>query len=137
MTAPNFPVLAKSQDSKYFTVEMEDVALKTKMDGGYVVSRAKHTRKPRKTFKAGYTGISNADKLILQNFYESVGGGSVIFNWVSPIKLVTSVMQQNGSQITVTSTDSYAVRFVEKMIFQYAGIGNTQMWDVQFSIEQA
>lgn len=120
MANPIFPTLAKGQDSKHYGVELEDPAMRTQMEGGYVVSRAKHTRRPRRTFKTGFTGIGAADYATLQNFWDTVRGGSVIFDWTDPI---TNVVWQ--------------VRFAEKLVFKYAGIGNTRLWDVMASFEQA
>lgn len=121
MANPIFPILAKGQDSKFYKVSQENVALTTKMDGGYVVSRAKHTRKPRKTYTTGYTGIGNADRALLQNFWDTVRGGSVVFDWTDPIS--NTVIQ---------------VRFVgEGFEFAYVGMGVAQIWDVSFQLEQA
>lgn len=110
----------KSQDSKFYEVSLEDTSMVTKMDGGYVVSRAKHTRKPRRSFKTGFTAILNQDRVTLTTFYESVKGGSVVFDWIDPIEQVT-----------------YQVRFTSPLMFKYVGMGVAQLWDVSFSLEQA
>jgi hypothetical protein len=123
MTNPVFPTLALpkgGQDSTQFAIKVEDVAIKTEMEGGYVVSRARHTRTPRQTFSTGYKGISDADRTTLQNFYNTVGGGSVIFDWANPVDLVT-----------------YQVRFASELEFRYAGVGVTKLWDVSFQVQQA
>lgn len=121
MANPIFPTLAKGQDSKYYKVTQENTAMSTKMDGGYVVSRAKHTRKPRKAFVSGFTSILNVDKTKLQDFWETVRGGSVIFDWTDPASKVV-----------------FQVRFVgESLEFSYVGKGATQLWDVSFKVEQA
>lgn len=121
MPNPIFPTLAKGQDSKFYKVAQENTALTTKMEGGYVVSRAKHTRKPRKTWTTGFSSILNADRIKLQDFWDTVRGGSVIFDWTDPI--TNTVMQ---------------VRFVgEGLEFSYVGMGVAQLWDVSFQLEQA
>ena len=120
MTNPVFPKMDKEQDSKFYEISLEDVALKTQLDGGYVVSRAKHTRKPRKTFQTGYSSILNADRARLEAFYAQVRGGSVVFDWTDPIDKVV-----------------HQVRFADEMRFQYVGVGVAQLWDVQFKLEQA
>lgn len=119
MTTPFFPPLSTTQDSKFYSVEMEDVALMSQMDGGYVVSRARTTKAPRTTFTTGFTSISNADMQTLQAFYASVMGGSVIFGWNDPITGTT-----------------WQVRFIDKKLnFKYTGLGIAQLWDVQFSLQ--
>lgn len=120
MTNPVFPTTSKGQDSKFYEVSREDPALKTEMEGGYVVSRAKHTRRPRRKFKTGYTGIGNADRVILEGFYDKVRGGSVVFDWKDPIEQTV-----------------YQVRFAQPPAFKYAGIGINQLWDVTIELEQA
>ena len=119
MTNPVFPADPK-QDSKYYEVELEDPTLRTNMEGGYVVTRPKHTRKPRRTFKSGCTSITSDQRKALEDFYDSVRGGSVIFDWTDP----------------VTGT-VFQVRFKEKISFKYTGMGITQLWDVTFTLEQA
>lgn len=120
MTNPVFPTLAMLQDSKFYSVEQEDVGLKTTMDGGYVVSRAKHTRTPRRTFTTGFTTIRTADKALLEAFYTTVRGSSVIFDWTDPVSLTV-----------------YQVRFADKLTFKYTGMGAMQLWDVGVKLEQA
>ncbi|MFM0095681.1 hypothetical protein PQQ87_08710 [Paraburkholderia nemoris] len=118
---PVSPQMSTGEDSKNFGIEYEDPSMQTKMDGGYVVSRAKFTRTPRRTWTSGYTSISNSDKQILSNFYQSVMGGSVIFDWTSP---------QDG-QI-------YQVRFISGSLkFRYTGIGTSQLWDVTYQVQEA
>lgn len=121
MTNPVFPTMDKDQDSRFYGVELEDVAMKTKMDGGYVVSRAKHTRRPRRTFSTGFSGIGNPDRARLESFYDQVRGGADVFDWTDPIEQKV-----------------YQVRFADnKLSFRYVGIGISQLWDVQIRLEQA
>lgn len=122
MPNPLFPTLSggTKPDAADFSVSYEDPALRTDMEGGYVVSRARHTRTPRKTFKVVYRNISNADKILIENFWNTVRGGSVIFDWVNPEDTLT-----------------YAVRFKDSLSSNYEGMGNTKRWDCSFSVEQA
>ena len=123
MANPIFPTLALAkggQDSTQFTITPEDVAIKSEMEGGYVVSRARHTRTPRKTFGTGYKSISDADRQTLLAFYAQVGGGAVIFDWTDPVDKLT-----------------WQVRFDGEMAFRYVGIGTTKLWDVSFRLQQA
>lgn len=120
MSNPVFPTLSKGQDSQFYEMTPEDPALKTQMEGGYVVSRPKHTRKPRRTFKTGFSSITQADYTTLMTFWETVRGGSLIFDWTDP----------------ATGT-VYQVRFAAQPAFKYVGKGNTRLWDVQMTLEQA
>ena len=121
MTTPVFPTLSTGADSKYYSLEVEDLSIQSPMDGGYIVSRARTTRAPRITFTTGYTQLSNADMQAIQSFYASVCGGSVIFNWLDPV-----------------TRNVYQVRFMDKKLnFKYTGMGYNQMWDVQFTLTQA
>lgn len=123
MANPVFPNLVLDRgglDSQQFSVTLEDVAMKSEMEGGYVVSRAKHTRKPRKTFNVAYKGISDADRATLDSFYSTVGGGSVIFDWTDP-----------------SAGTTWQVRFEGELQFSYAGKGTTKLWNVTFKVRQA
>lgn len=122
MADPVFPTLPSGNklDSKKFDYELEDPSMTTEMEGGYVVSRARHTRTPRKTWRCGFTYIDNADRAVVENFWNQVRGRSVVFVWMNP--------QDNVE---------YRVRFKEKMSFTYVGQGSNQRWDVSFSLEQA
>lgn len=123
MSNPVFPTLSDGSDSSLFQVTLEDVALRTKMEGGYVMSRPRHTRQPRRTFNVGYSYITNADRVLLTSFFDQVKGGSVIFDWTSP---------EDGG--------TYQVRFVTDssgLPFKYVGIKNTKLWNVSFQLEQA
>lgn len=109
-----------AQDAKYYEMELEDPALRTQMEGGYVVTRPKHTRKPRRTFKSGCTAITTDQRKVLEGFYDAVRGGSAIFDWADPV-----------------TGEVFQVRFKEKITFKYTGVGISQLWDVQFTLEQA
>lgn len=122
MSNPVFPTLVRGEDSKNYSVEFENVAVSAATDGGYVVTRAKHTRRPRRTFTGGFTDIGMTDKTTLENFWNTVKGGSVIFDWLDP----------------VTKT-VIAVRFADKdpMQFKYTGMGGNHRWDVTYKIIEA
>lgn len=120
MTNPVFPILTERPDTKLYGVEFEDQSTGSKMDGGYVVTRPKHTRSPRRTFSTGYTMLKPIDRAALDTFYRTVFGGSVIFDWIDPM---TSVV--------------YQVRFTSKLAYKYSGVGTTQRWDISFTLEQA
>lgn len=122
MPNPIFPALpsGKTQDSSKYEVSKKDPAMRAEMEGGYVVSRARTTRRPTRLFKTGFTSITGADKQVLDDFYDLVAGGSVIFDWTDP-----------------SSGLVYAVRFTGSFGFKYAGRGATSLWDCSFELEQA
>lgn len=119
---PVFPTLpsGKSQDSSKYAVSKKDPAMRAEIEGGYVVTRARTTRKPTRLFKTGFTNITSADKQVLDDFYDTVRGGSVIFTWTDPESLV-----------------SYSVRFKGEFGFKFAGRGAARFWDCSFELEQA
>jgi hypothetical protein len=114
-----FPKLDKEQDSRFYEVVLEDVGMKSPLDGGYVASRPKHTRRPRRSFKTGYSKISNADRATLEAFYTQTLGSSIIFEWCDPVECFT-----------------YQVRFAGPMSFKYVGMGVSQLWEAQIQLEQ-
>lgn len=120
MSNPVFPTLTARQDSKFYEMTPEDPALRSEMEGGYVVSRPRHTRKPRRTFKTGFSSITQADYVKLTDFYDTVRGGSMVFDWMDPV-----------------TEKVYQVRFAGAISFKYVGMGPTKLWDVQITLEQA
>lgn len=106
-----FPArLAKIQDSKFFSVEQEDNAIKGETDGGYINARPRHTRRPRKTFTTGYTDIAHADYLLAIEFYNQVGTWKV-FTYVDRTTNVT-----------------YRVRFDKPPKWTWGGVGVAKFW---------
>ena len=123
MPTPIFPhvlTTGDEQDSKKFTVDLEDPAIRTEMEGGYVMSRPRFTRASRRTWQTGYTFIKTAGKTELETFWNTVRGGSLIFQWRNPADGL-----------------DYLVRFKGGMKFTYVGVGTNQRWDVTFSVEEA
>ncbi len=120
-----FPTLTSTfgfkPSSKEFTETMEDVSMKSNIEGGYVATRPKHTRTPRRKWKIVYKQLDNADKLLLDNHWIAQKGGSLIFDWINP---------QNGV--------TYSVRYVsDKLEWSYKGANTYQRWDCSFELEQA
>jgi hypothetical protein len=123
MTTPVLPITltgGEAQDAKKFGLEYEDPAIKADTEGGYVYSRARFTRAPRRTWSSGYTYIADVSRLQLEAFWTTVMGGSVIFQWRNPA---------DGSD--------YLVRFAEPIKLSYVGAGTNKRWDVSFKVEEA
>lgn len=117
-----FPTLSNDYkpDSAQFTEVKDDPALRKEMEGGYIVTRPRHTRAPRKTWQVAYQQLDNADKLLLDNHFDTQRGGSLIFTWVNPQSLV-----------------SFSVRYKSPITWRYVGAGDHQVWDCSFELEQA
>ena len=111
----SFPIsLSKSEDSRFFKTTYEDPALRSEMDGGYEITRARHSRTPRRNFTTGFTDLTDADRLALESFFRNTTkGGSVAFNYTHPI-----------------SSEVISVRFTKPFTFNYAGLGETYHWNV-------
>lgn len=122
MPTPTFPALPSGAiaDSSKFGITLEDNTLRQEIEGGYVVTRARTTRKSRRVFSVGYTCIAEQDRAALEAFWQTVSGNAVIFLWTSPQDELV-----------------YSVRFKGKLKFSYVGAGLTQRWDCSFELEQA
>lgn len=105
--------LSQKEDSSQYDLELEDNTIRSKSEAGYVFTRKRSTRRPRRHFKTGFTSINEADKALLVSFYDSVGGGSSIFTWTDP-----------------TDDTEYSVRFVSNLKFDYVGMGETRLYNV-------
>lgn len=107
----NFP-LASKQDAAKFGFEQEDVGIRSEMEGGYVLTRPRHTRKPRRTWTTGFSAISNADKLTFEQFIND-HGTYLAFNYTVPI----------GGEIV-----NCRLKSVPK--YKYLGWGDNPHWDI-------
>lgn len=68
-----------------FAESSEDPAIAaSKMEGGYVISRPRFTRRPRRTFSFMYTDMNDTDKGTLYAFWNSMFGSSNAFSWTHP-----------------------------------------------------
>tara|TARA_R100001086_G_scaffold249921_1_gene191836 strand:- start:1295 stop:1663 length:369 start_codon:yes stop_codon:yes gene_type:complete len=111
----DFPILSKDFDATSFSEKSENpVVTGGETEGGYQYTRPRFTRRPRKTFTFAYSDISEAERLILQNFWDARLGGSGAFNWVHPVTGVT-----------------HNVRFGDQMelTFTRIGFGTNHRWD--------
>jgi phage-related protein len=119
----DFPLDHNSQgwDSTLYQVERENQAITTEMEGGYMCSRPRHTRTPRKTFTLGWQNLSNTDYATLSAFWDSHFGASKTFTWTDP----------------PTGT-LYTVRFKAKdgFIAKYLGKRALRIWQVTVVLEQ-
>lgn len=105
--------LQSKQDSKHFSIEREDPSMSNDMEGGYVISRARFTRPPRRKFTTGFTDLSQAEYDQLDQFFAGVKGGSEMFEWTIP-----------------TTGEVCTVRFKGTLKGEYAGMGGNHRYNV-------
>lgn len=118
-----FPNLGDTRiDSSQYEVEIEDVSMSSKSEGGYEFTRKRHTRRPRRTWKVGYQVLKSAEKQAIQDHWDAMGGGSLIFSWLN---------HQDGQ--------TYQVRFKpgSSLTFKYVGKGDNQLWNCSFVVVEA
>ncbi len=118
----DFPpaALLGKEDSKYRTEKLADPVMRNEIEGGYVSTRPRYTRTPRKTWTTGFTHVTEAEKEALVSFWNARRGGSASFTWDDPI---TSV--------------EYTVRFVGAPSINYVGKGSLYLWDItNITLEQ-
>ena len=107
-----FPTLSIGQVPKYFGIEYEDNATKSKTEGGYVLSRPKFSRRPRRTVTTGFEEITQADFDAWESFYRAHG----------TYKIFTYVLPTTGEEVLV--------RFAEPPKPKYVGIGGIHRWNI-------
>lgn len=108
----NFPTLGNKEDSSKFGFQMEDVGVRSPMEGGYVLTRPRHTRTPRRTWTTGFTDISNDEKLILEAFINEHGTFKA-FTYIVPV-----------------GSENVNARFKEMPKFEFAGWPQNPRWNL-------
>lgn len=107
------PLLLGKEDSAKFSVKQEDIAHRTKMEGGAVYGRPKFTKKPRKIYTTGFTHITQSQLIELQAFWDDMSGTAGVFDWKNP-----------------TTDETIRVRFSKDFSAKYVGVGNAKRWDI-------
>lgn len=115
-----FPTLPSGEklDSSQFSIELMDNTIRQDVEGGYTYTRPRTTRRNRKAWKCQYTFLPEADRAVLEAFWQTAAGNALIFTWESP---------QDGL--------IYNVRFKGPMTFRYVGRNTLQRWDCSFDLE--
>lgn len=108
----DFPDFGGKEDSTKFTLELEDVGVRSEMEGGYVLTRPRHTRRPRRTWTTGFTDLSDDQKNTFEAFFNTHGTYKVFTYEVN------------------TSNEIVQVRFSSVPAFDYKGFGTNFRWDV-------
>ena len=116
-----FPALpsGKNMDSSKFSFSRADPGMRSEMEGGYAVTRSRFTRTPVKTFKVGFTNITEADKEAIDAHWVAARGTSRAFTWTN-----------------VSDGITYNVRFKGTVEFTYRGAKTTHFWDCGMELEQ-
>lgn len=100
-----------------------DPAIPFNSEGGWLISRARFTRRPPVVYTLGFTDLSEAEKDVIQTLYNDARGSSeIITGWVHP-----------------TSGQTLSVRFKQGSVPQYTyrGMRNNHRWDISgFMIEE-
>lgn len=104
-----------SQPSYPFVKKWEDSVLRSKMEGGYEVTRQKFTR-VRRTWEVVYPYMSSAEVACLSTFVEeTVHGGADAFTWTIADSTVTATVRfKEPPEITLfekTTGYAYSVKF--------------------------
>lgn len=107
----DFPLSTK-EDARKYGLESEDKGIRSDMEGGYVLSRPRHTRNPRRTFITGFTGLMEAD---FNTFYAF---------WVAKGTYLAFTYEVKYNNETVN------VRFQAPPRFEYVGVGGTDIWNI-------
>ncbi|OQB75102.1 MAG: hypothetical protein BWX92_02796 [Deltaproteobacteria bacterium ADurb.Bin135] len=112
-----FPTLTVTPSIEGWGEELaQDPTIRTQLDGGYILTRARFTRIPKK-WKVKYGLLTPGDKATIEAFETTVQGGAGIFSWTSPAGLIT-----------------YSVRFAGPIMFTMRESPN--WWDAEFILEQ-
>lgn len=109
----NFPNI-KSDSAKFSEMAVQDPAMSVPLEAGYVATRPRFTRRPRRSFKLGFTLLTKAQKEELQAFWEDRLGGSRSFVFTHP---------ENGTNYTVRFKQGYTPEF------KYVGMGPTVLYN--------
>lgn len=131
-------LLTRPMDRKHYSLSVANPAVATESEGGYVITRPRFTRRPRRTWTFGYTDISTSDKARIEQFYNDMLGGSMMFYWVDRHAFEGENWRrandrthiQYGWAPVTESAYTYLVRFVEDLKFKEAGVGPHLRWDV-------
>ncbi len=95
-----------------------DPTVRNRYEGGYVGTRARFTRLPRR-WSVKYEWMTTANKETLRTFEDARAVGSDSFTWTNP-------MDSTG----------YTVRFFEPVRYTPALNTNFQYWTVEFILEE-
>ncbi len=122
------------RDRKYYSYTTEDPAIRVETEGGYVFTRPRYRRNPlRRTFTMGYTDISPAQRQVLEDFWNSVQGGSFAFKWIDYDAMWSEIPSLYGQEGNVGQKQQYlrTVRFAGPMKIKTMNMGPVTRYNVE------
>jgi hypothetical protein len=115
----DFPSLStKPAQSEFREESAYDPTLRSKSEGGYLKTRPRYTRMPRK-WRLVYPWMSGTDKDTLWAFEVARKVGGESFNWTNP----------QDSQV-------YVVRFGAPILYRLLKVKGDDTWRVEFDLEE-
>lgn len=112
----NFPTLTASPTIDWQEGKAFDPAIRSKTEGGYVQTRPRFTRLPKK-WEIKYKAITTTDKDLIETHENTQKAGADKFNWTNPLNSIV-----------------YEVRYLEPIKYKIAIAQG--YWDVDFILEQ-
>jgi hypothetical protein len=116
-TFPRKPALSKGESPSLYEIDRISNELKADTDGGYEFRRPRSTRARRKIISTGFIGISHADYLILDAFWET-HQTTLAFTYVDYVHGVNRT-----------------VRF-DEFKPDYVGVGQNRMWNIKIKMSE-
>ncbi len=95
-----------------------DPTIRSQSEGGYVTSRARFTRTPRK-WTVKYTWLTQANKDVVKAFEDARSGGADRFTWTNP-----------------EDDTAYTVRFLGLVMYRAHPNTNFLWWMADFVLEE-
>ncbi len=111
--------LGTAEDSTLFTEQLENQAVTTGSDNGYIYVRPRHSRKAKRIFTTGFSDLTQTQKVELEAFYTDRLGGVEAFEYLHPV-----------------TKELINVRFDKDLPFRYMGQGGNHYWSVEFSLKE-
>lgn len=117
---PTFPTLSTDPIDRDFQETLTvDPSIRSRMEDGLVISRARDTITKKLWKVIPYNNITEEDKLLLDAFQDEVKVGAATFDWTNPRYNIV-----------------YVVRFVEPIKYTIHP-GRQGIWLAEFSLEEA
>ena len=102
------------EHSKYHRITPIDPNIRAEMEGGYIITRARNNREPRRQIRTGYELLYDNEKLVLESFQNGRKITGLTFTYALP-----------------TTGEIVVVRFEQPISFEYIGMGPTKLWRVE------
>lgn len=114
-----FPTLSNADRVKVKDYTMPvDPTVRTQFENGYVQTRARYTRLPKKWSVVGEM-LTTADKDLIASFEVARGVGGEEFTWTAP-----------------HNSTSYTVRFASPVVYTPIADTNFSVWNVEMVMEE-